>query len=416
MAPAIRGHADFAATGKLPGLGSSARIWSVAFDPGNGNIALAGTDNGIYRSVDQGQTWTAASLTGTRVYQVGFDARPPFAAYAALATRGIQRSDDGGTTWVDSSSGLGNLDVQVLAFGVDGIGAGTADGLDVSTDGRQWRPAGLAGYSISALAVAANSPAFTLVAGVDRGDTSAGFLFRTTSGGITPEVLNDGLPDSAVVTSAAAGPLPQGAERRPLLITSDLGVYHSIDGGTTWAASTGIPTQPTTVRLTCAQYSALDPNLVYAGSDSGGSSGGELMRSIDGGATFSLFDGGLPEAHNVTSIAVLPIPQPIILAAINPPEGPAGIFRDVDTTAPAPAPTTTEGTGAPIPAGVPTAAPAHTVPVTTRPAPAPAVRQSFLQGVFNWPLPLSLELLVLLAIGYAVVRWRQRYLDVEGPP
>ena len=217
----IHARADFAAAGKLPNLSASARIWALAFDPADANIALAATDNGVYRSGDQGVTWAAAGLSGTRVWQIGFDPRPGNAAYAATAGKGIQRSDDAGKTWADASTGLGNKDVRSLAFGVDGIAAGTADGLDVSTDGKQWRPAGLQGYSVSAVAVAANAPEFTLIAGVDHGDTTKGFLFRTTGGGITPEVLKDGLPADAVISSISAGPLPQSASKRPLVLTSD---------------------------------------------------------------------------------------------------------------------------------------------------------------------------------------------------
>jgi hypothetical protein len=407
---------DFAAAGKLPNLRPADRIWSVAFNPGDPTVALAGTDNGIYRSADQGANWDLTTITGTRVWQVGFDPRPGNVAYAALAGRGVQRSDDGGKTWTDASQGLGNPNVRVMAFGVDGIAAGTADGLSVSTDGKQWRGAGLAGYSVDALAVAANMPEFTLIAGVDHGDTAKGYLFRTTNGGVTPEVLKDGLPDTAVVSSIAAGPMPQSATKRPLVMTSDTGTYHSIDGGTTWALSGGIPTQPTTIRLTCSAFSGLDPNLVYIASDAGGSTGGSLMRSVDGGATFAAFEAGLPKARNAESIAVASYAQPVVLAAMDPPGAPASIFRAVDTAAPAPAPINPEAPGAPIPAVVPTAAPTPPPAAVARPAaPAPPSKGG-LGTLVNWPMPLSIELLALLAVAYGVIRWRQRYLDVEGPP
>jgi hypothetical protein len=34
----------------------------------------------------------------------------------------------------------------------------------------------------------------------------------------------------------------------------------------------------------------------------------------------------------------------------------------------------------------------------------------------RFPFPLMLELLFIVLIVYLVLRWRQRYLDVEGPP
>ncbi|GAC1338257.1 MAG: hypothetical protein NVSMB29_03790 [Candidatus Dormibacteria bacterium] len=398
----------------LPGLGTG-RIWDVAIDPADPNIALAATDVGVYRSANSGETWALTTLAGSRVWTVGFDQREPHPAFAGLAGRGISRSDDTGTTWADDSTGLIARDVRRFAFGLDGIAAGTSNGVAITVDGRTWRGAGLSGYAISGLAVAANSPQFTLVAGVDGGDTSKGFLFRNTGGGVTWEVLKDGLPDNGVVSSVAAGPLPQSVQKRPLLVTMDTGTYHSVDGGTTWSVSQGIPTQPTTVRLTTAAFSPLDPNLVYAGSDAGGSaSGGALLRSTDGGATFSAAEDGLPKQHNTEALAVGPAAPPLVLAALDPNGSVASIQREQDTTAPAPAAQAGEPIGQPIPSVLPT--PTPTLRPRTTPAPAGAGGSSGPPRFLHWPLPLAAELLVLVAIAYAAVRWRQRYLDVEGPP
>lgn len=398
----------------LPGLGMG-RVWDVAIDPADPNVALAATDAGVYRSADAGGTWAPTTLSGYRVWTVGFDQRVPHPAFAGLSGRGISRSDDAGRTWADDSAGLTALDVRRLAFGLDGIAAGTSNGVALTVDGRSWRGAGLEGYAVSGLAVAANSPQFTLVAGVDGGDTSKGFVFRNTGGGVTWEVLRDGLPDNGVVSSVAAGPLPQTAQKRPLLVTLDTGTYHSVDGGTTWSLSQGIPTQPTVVRLTTAAFSPLDPNLVYAGSDAGGSaSGGVLLRSTDGGVTFSAAEDGLPKQHNIEALAVGPAVPPLVLAALDPNGSPASIQREQDTTAPSPAAQVGEPTGQPVPSVLATPSP------TARPRPTPGPGGGGgAKGppkLLQWPLPLAAELLVVVALAYAAIRWRQRYLDVEGPP
>jgi hypothetical protein len=36
--------------------------------------------------------------------------------------------------------------------------------------------------------------------------------------------------------------------------------------------------------------------------------------------------------------------------------------------------------------------------------------------MFNWPLPLAVEVLTVLAAVYVYMRWRQRRLHIEGPP
>ena len=40
----------------------------------------------------------------------------------------------------------------------------------------------------------------------------------------------------------------------------------------------------------------------------------------------------------------------------------------------------------------------------------------FYDRATGWPFPLSVELLVILAVAYYGYRWRQRRLDIEGPP
>jgi hypothetical protein len=67
----------------------------------------------------------------------------------------------------------------------------------------------------------------------------------------------------------------------------------------------------------------------------------------------------------------------------------------------------------PLPTG--TAQPAP----TATPAPAPEARSGvrrFVDRVFGWPIPLAVEVLVVIAGAYILLRWRQRRLDIEGPP
>jgi hypothetical protein len=346
---------------------------------------------------------------------VGFDVRPAHSAYAGLAGGGVQRSDDGGATWHDASTGLPDRNVRALAFGLGGMAVGTSNGVAVSVNGTTWRGAGLDGYDVSALAVAANSPQFTLVAGTD-GGPGPGFLFRNAGPGPVWEPLQQGLPSTAVVSALGAGPLPQSAQFRPLVVASNKGTYHSIDGGTSWTQSSGIADQ---VSITILGFSQLDPNLVYAGSDAGGSSSGAILRSTDGGGSFVPADKGLPaERRNVASIAVAPAQPPLLMIAVDPPQGGSTLYSEVDDTVPPPAATTGERGTAPA-----TAAPLpHSKPPPTPLQAPPAVEpeQSGLGrvfgAVFHWPLPFALEVLAVLGATAAAMRWRHRRLDVDGPP
>ena len=192
--------------------------------------------------------------------------------------------------------------MRSLAFGSDGIAAGTNHGVALSPDGTVWHDGGLDPYSISSLAIAANTPSLVLVAATDRGDLSSGYLFRFGASGSSWQALQSGLPSAAVVTSVAAGPLSNSVTKRPLVITTSKGTFRSGDSGATWTASTGVPENLT---LTTAVISPLDPSLVYAGADQGGSNGGDLLRSTDGGSSFTVADAGLPtDKREVEALAV----------------------------------------------------------------------------------------------------------------
>jgi photosystem II stability/assembly factor-like uncharacterized protein len=415
LPPAQRARAAWVGAGALPGLGNG-RIWSVAMNPATPAIVLAGTDSGVYRSEDGGQHWAATALTKGRVWSVGFDVRVPNPAFAALDGGGVRRSDDGGTTWVDASVGLPSKTARTLAFGLELVAVGTADGVAITTDGTSWRPAGLTGYDVSALAVSANAPKPTLIAGIDNTPgTAPGYLFRNVGPTSQWETLSVGT-SSAVVSSLSASALPQAPGVRVLLACTNTGMYRSNDGGTVWQKTfpSGSDVAGTTT-LTTVAFSPLDPNLVYAGDDAGGSSGGHLLRSTDAGLTFTAADSGLPANKEVAGIAVAPASPPLLVSAVNPPGQPAAVYAETDASAPSPAPT-----------GPPEAVvslPSVSPPPTVAPTPAPSVGPPPAAGGDNplarfvrWPLPLAVELLTALAGAYIWMRWRQRRLHIEGPP
>lgn len=417
----VRAATGWVAGGALPQLGAG-RIWSVAIDPAIPTTVIAGTDNGVYRSEDAGVTWTASSFTGSRVWSVGFDGRTT-AALAGVDRGGVQRSDDAGKTWTASSAGLASgRTVRSLAFGVDLEVAGTDDGVDVSTDnGHTWEGAGLRGYDVSAVGVAANTPKTVLLAGVDSAPSGAGpgFLFRNTGPGPTWETVGVG-PTAAIVSAVCVGARPGTTSIRPLLVTTNLGVYQSNDGGTSGNWTKAFPAANAdnqTQTLTACAYSPVDPNLVYAGDDAGGSGGGLLLRSTDAGLTFNPADTGLPaDTRNVAALAVAPANPPLVVAAVDAPSKGGQIFVETDSSAPTPAPLAPPEPGAAIPSSAP-ALPSFTpVPTAAPPSVAATTGDSRLRRLVNWPIPLAIEVLVLVLLGYGSVTWYQRRMDIEGPP
>ncbi len=436
LLPAAAGAAGWAPSGSLPGLGSG-EIWQVAFAPQNPLLAAAATDNGVYVSADGGNTWTSSGLRGSRAWTVAFGDQPGqgVAIYAGLANSGTRVSLDSGTSWSNDSAGLPNLDVRDISVTTDGLAAGTDDGVALSATGVTWYSGGLTGDSISALAGIAGPSGPVFFAGVDYETTGSPCsaapgstcLFRRNPTDGQWETISSGLPSGDVVNSISMGPTSLTVTTNPVLVTTAKGTYRSGNGGTSWTASTGIPQN---TYLTDASFSPLDPNLVYAGADAGGSSGGGLFRSTDAGQSFTAANQGLPTNHSsgeparqeVESIAVAPgQPYATVIAALDPYQGDAAIYREVDAAAPSPPVLTTasagiaatlpaSGTGTPTPAGQSSG---------SRPTPTPAPKGPLIGQVvgdaFHFPTPLVFELaLVLLAAGL-YIRWRRHYY-VDGPP
>lgn len=414
LALAIPAHAavSFKAVAPLPALGSG-RVWSVSASPSQAGTLLVASDAGVYTSRDSGATWKL-TLPGVRVWTVGFDARNASLAFAGTAGRGVFSSSDAGGTWTSSSAGLDNLDVRALAFGLDGLAAGTGAGVYLSGDGHGWHDAGLDSDSVSALAVASNSPQFTVIAGIDAGNLGPGYLYRGSGGNWQP--LQSGLPANAAASALTAGPIDQTTPQRPLVVVTTKGMYRSGDSGTTWTSSTGVPTS---ITPTTATFDPLDPGVVYAGADQGGSSGGGMFRSTDSGMTFGAFNAGLPNnAQNVAHIGAAPTNPLTLFIALDPPKSGGVIYSGQDTSLGPPPQLVAEAPGAPVTTVVSTPPPKATPKPATQSQPAeqgPNGFAAFLGAAFHWPTPLVYEILFVLLVIYGIVRWRQRYY-VEGPP
>ena len=140
------GGETWAATG-LAGHGISA----LAVDPSDPGVLYAATVGGyggylwssvftgLFRSNDQGATWTAineglADLidTASVISAIAFDPRDARIVYFGTTLDGVYRTADGGATWSPFNEGLGSQSVRSLAFAADEQGtlyAGTIAGV-----------------------------------------------------------------------------------------------------------------------------------------------------------------------------------------------------------------------------------------------------------------------------------------------
>jgi ligand-binding sensor domain-containing protein len=284
----------------------------------SGSYLFAGTQYfGIFRSSDNGATWTAAN-NGLQMNEYGV-----YPTVACLALNGstlfagttrhvgeggpergnksIFRSTNDGISWTVANSGL-PLDESgdspdITCLFVDGtrIFAGTSygGGVYISTDsGASWDATSgvmpITGYEfswgITSLAVSGTN----LVAG-----TSGVGVFLSTNSGIAWTPVHSGLPKTSYDTSAYTSVQALIAIDTNLFAATDDGVFLSTNGGSMWnALNEGLPKDPYASRCR-VQCLVSTGRLIFAGTSSG------LFLSSNNGASWA--PGGL--SHNmVTSL------------------------------------------------------------------------------------------------------------------
>jgi photosystem II stability/assembly factor-like uncharacterized protein len=301
-------HDDFA----------SAYTWALAVDPTDWHRLYLANSQGMFVSTDAGVTFSPAGvgLPGLAMHAVAAGGDGTLVASPLYS--GVYASFDGGATW---RAGVGD-DVEVESvesLAVDAAGrtlAGTYRGaLFRSGDGGlSWVKVGrrLPAAPIWHLAPDPGRPGRVLAAG------EAG-VYRSGDAGDTWRRSGAGLPNSGV-RSLAFSP------SQPEIVYAALdsgGVYRSVDGGRAWRRA-GLG------RLTVLSLAVdpADPDVLYAATRSHGlwrsanrgrawtrladsgltasvvidpvtvtvlyASGADVLRSTDGGRSFTSYDEGLP--------------------------------------------------------------------------------------------------------------------------
>jgi photosystem II stability/assembly factor-like uncharacterized protein len=190
-------------------------------------VILVGTSQGLARSTDGGTTFHSTGIRGTRVSRLEWPGPDMFAATG----KGVLRSTDGGTTFSEPKSGLPEGEATALAvstfFTMDPVVyAGIAgEGLFRSADaGRTWRPAGLAGRTVTDIA------------------WLGPILWAVTDDGLrrSDDGARSWQPVGASLRGRTLGRLvfPQGDQSSAeFFVTTDNGVYRTADGGETWSTA-----------------------------------------------------------------------------------------------------------------------------------------------------------------------------------
>ncbi len=289
--------------------------YSLALDPSRPRtLYLTIGGHGIFRSRDGAATWLPLGR-----YDGGPDALPaeprailvePADAqtlWLASTDRGVYRSRDGGRTWQPRNDGLRTREVLTLERAPDGsLLAGTAGHgvYRLPRGATTWRHLGDAIgigewptwdrrlYQYSALLFDRADPARLFL-----GHFPGGF-FVSPDGGRTWRSSNLGVGNDGLFSLAAH---PDDPAR--LFAGSYNGILRSDDGGATWRdSSVGMPPEQWTFAVVIDER---DPARMYATTKNGQNKGfcernldtfcGLLMRSTDGGESWSRAMAGLPE-------------------------------------------------------------------------------------------------------------------------
>jgi photosystem II stability/assembly factor-like uncharacterized protein len=250
---------------------ASGRVMSIAVNPRNKSEYYVGVaSGGVWKTVNDGTTWTPV-FDGEGSYSIGWVALDPNDSSVVWVGTGesnsqrsvsygdgIYRSDDGGKSWqnlgLKKSEHIGRVVVDPRDSKV----------LYVAAEGPLWGPGGDRGIYKTA----------------DGGKTWKAVLTISENTGVADVVLDPSNPD--IVYASAY------QRRRHVFTLIDGGpesaIYKSTDAGATWnKLKSGLPSVDMG-RIGLA-VSPADPNVVYATVEAADGKGG-IFRSNDKGATW----------------------------------------------------------------------------------------------------------------------------------
>lgn len=222
----LAGLADLAAQ-EAPGAATARRadpeVW---VDPSASGVALLGRDDGLWRSIDAGLTWSR--LRG----EAGAATFARFGEVILAGGPGLRASLDDGESWIGVVGAADDAFVHDFARVEDTWYAATAEGLFRSADGLRWRRVPAAGVD-------------PVLAVVPDPDWPGGFWIAGPSGLRRTDDRGASFYSSGRQPLAGLRRMVHGGRPGHLLAASTVdGVWESVDGGVRWRPLTRFLTDP----------------------------------------------------------------------------------------------------------------------------------------------------------------------------
>jgi photosystem II stability/assembly factor-like uncharacterized protein len=286
-------------------------VESLAADPLSPEIVYAGTNVGVYKTLDSGEDWFPANdgIGSVTVSLLAIDPVTPSTIYAVDSritspSGTLFKSTNGGSSWSRIDAGLSRPEetgfaVQALAIDPtlpSRIYAGKLSnfsclrclpgpgGLFRSTDGgRNWdeiaTPIDFDSGVVGTLAVASTSPP-TVLAGVRSGFGRSGAIFVSTSAGETWDRRASEFAAPVLSLAAPSAPETAYAGLGANFLGSGASLLKTTNAGQDWKArDRGI----VSVAVGQLEFAPTDPRILFAATNAG------LFRSNDAGTTWSRF-------------------------------------------------------------------------------------------------------------------------------
>jgi len=254
---------------QLLGWPDSGHVPGIAFHPSTPDTIYAATDplfdyvGGVYKSSDQGETWSEASqgIMAATIYGVAIDPQNSNNIYAGTGDGFLYHTQDGGATWSRGYYTINPDPYQQKVYYFGAISDVAVDPLDSQK-----------------IYIAATN-----------------FYTSTDHGEIFHEVDAVEYPICIAIAPQASSPIYVGTR-------FGHGIYRSADGGLTWnQKNQGLPLFGGSINPILSL--AIDPTItstVWAGTQYGGG----IVKSTDGGELWQVK--GLTETNFVEAIAVNP--------------------------------------------------------------------------------------------------------------